>query len=636
MLFPVLMIYPLLDSGPLTGTRTDPKPAVELSDHARLEVLCRLAKQHSSAKSYPLAKQYITEAFDLAAKKNLRIPYNLYWADAEVMFSMKDYSHAWKQMEMACKLLKETSQYQQTAEASTFFARIMLYTGDFANAIELFRGTILLAQEKKLNNIIPECYRGLADTYNVLNKRDEEKNAIQMLVKTSREENDQENLARGYYRLGEYTHAVDSNFANSNSYYMEALKIRANKGDTSLFPAILNRISWNYYLLKQLDTALKYYNRTLDISMKQNQYPFIANAYGNIGTIYRDKQEYEKALYNYGKSATYAMLSKDWFNLSWINKDMSDLYIMTGDYKKAYECYVAYKAYDDSLNQKKYSVSLTDARMRYETDAKAKDLELVTLKLDKQRYFIFALAGILLLILVTGLLLFRQSKMSARRRISEMNRKISEITQANLRQQMNPHFIFNTLNSIQYYMYQHDKITTNNYLTKFSSLMRKTLENSQFTVIPIKDELDALQLYLELESLRFKEKFEYHISMDEEIDPLIFKIPAMLLQPYVENSICHGLINKEGKGMLNINIESIDTCLLFTIEDNGIGREAALKIKQGKEKNHPPLGTKITESRIELANALHGTQMKVQYTDLKDEQGRAAGTRVEIQTPIIT
>ncbi|MCK7514378.1 MAG: histidine kinase [Desulfobacterales bacterium] len=164
-----------------------------------------------------------------------------------------------------------------------------------------------------------------------------------------------------------------------------------------------------------------------------------------------------------------------------MNKDMSDMYKDARDYKKAFECYVAYKNFNDSLSQSKYNMGLAEARVKFEADARAKDLEVLILKLQNQRYLLTALGGGILLVLVTGFLLFRQSKMSAKRRISEMNQKIAEITQANLRQQMNPHFIFNTLNSIQYYMYQHDKIATNNYLTKFSMLMRKTLENSQHT-----------------------------------------------------------------------------------------------------------------------------------------------------------
>jgi len=233
-------------------------------------------------------------------------------------------------------------------------------------------------------------------------------------------------------------------------------------------------------------------------------------------------------------------------------------------------------------------------------------------------------------------LILRSSKLNAKRRISEMNRKISEITQANLRQQMNPHFIFNTLNSIQYYMYQHDKLATNNYLTKFSSLMRKVLDNSQHTSVPLRDELDALRLYLELECLRFKDKFEYNIAVDEEIDPILFKVPTMLIQPYVENSICHGLIPMEGKGFVNVDMKLGPKHIICTIEDNGIGREESGERKKNRTVDHNSLGTQITASRLELVNALYGTSLETIYTDLKNEKGEAKGTRVEIHIPILT
>jgi len=170
----------------------------------------------------------------------------------------------------------------------------------------------------------------------------------------------------------------------------------------------------------------------------------------------------------------------------------------------------------------------------------------------------------------------------------------------------------------------------------FSSLMRKTLENSQNTAIPIKDELDALELYLQLESIRFKEKFDYKINVDEEIDMLIYKMPTMLIQPYVENAICHGLINRDEKGILKIDLDLKDESIACTIEDNGIGREAALEIKKHKNGNHNSLGTKITESRLSLVNALYGKNMKIDYSDLKDENGIPSGTKVVIHIPIMT
>jgi LytS/YehU family sensor histidine kinase len=249
---------------------------------------------------------------------------------------------------------------------------------------------------------------------------------------------------------------------------------------------------------------------------------------------------------------------------------------------------------------------------------------------------IYGYTGLFLLSLAILLLLLNRAKINSKRRMSEMNRKISEITQANLRQQMNPHFIFNTLNSIQYYMYQHDKLATNNYLTKFSSLMRKVLENSQHTSVPLRDELDALNLYLELETIRFKDKFDYKIYIDEEIDTLLYKVPTMLIQPYVENSICHGLMPGEGKGLVKIDIKLENTYIACTIEDNGIGREAAEEKKMKSEKNHKSLGTQIISSRLDLVNTLYGTSLKTIYTDLKDENGEPEGTRVEIHIPIMT
>jgi LytS/YehU family sensor histidine kinase len=279
---------------------------------------------------------------------------------------------------------------------------------------------------------------------------------------------------------------------------------------------------------------------------------------------------------------------------------------------------------------------LTDARIRYEADAHNKEVELLSLKLKNQRLMIYGSTGLLVLTLAIGILIISRSRINAKRRISEMNRKISEVTQANLRQQMNPHFIFNTLNSIQYYMYQHDKLATNNYLTKFSSLMRKVLENSRYTSVPLRDELDALKLYLELEMIRFKDKFDYEIIVDDEIDTLLYKVPTMLIQPYVENSISHGLMPGECKGKVKIGLKLEKDYISCTIEDNGIGREAAREKNLKKDKNHNSLGTQIVASRLDLVNALYGTSLKTIYTDLKNKNGEPSGTLVEIQIPILS
>ena len=294
-----------------------------------------------------------------------------------------------------------------------------------------------------------------------------------------------------------------------------------------------------------------------------------------------------------------------------------------------------YKEYNDSLVSRNNIQGLADARIRYEADAHNKEVTLLSLRLKNNRLLNIGFTVVILFMIAISWLIIRGSRLENKRRITEMNHRISEITQANLRQQMNPHFIFNTLNSIQYYMYQHDKLATNNYLTKFSSLMRKVLENSHFTSVPLRDELDASNLYLELECLRFKDKFEYKITVDEEIDQLLYKVPTMLIQPYVENSISHGLMPQKGKGLVVISLKLEKDHIVCTIEDNGIGRQASQELQTVKTNGHNSLGTKITASRLDLVNTLYGTSLKTVYTDLKNKSGEAVGTRVEIQIPII-
>ncbi len=265
------------------------------------------------------------------------------------------------------------------------------------------------------------------------------------------------------------------------------------KKDTLLIAWPMTDQGWNYYLEKKYDSAIKWYNQSLEYSIPAKIYTTSINALGNLGTIYRDLDEPEKSLKYYLESIEQAKKVSYIFHLSWVYKDMSDMYLGLKDTSNAYKYYVLYKQFSDSLLKKSSSEGLTDARIRYEADSHNKEVELLNLRVYNQRLLIYGAIGLFILSVAVLILLLSRAKINAKRRISEMNRQISEITQANLRQQMNPHFIFNTLNSIQYYMYQHDKLATNNYLTKFSSLMRKVLENSQHTSVPLRDELDALK-----------------------------------------------------------------------------------------------------------------------------------------------
>jgi len=204
-----------------------------------------------------------------------------------------------------------------------------------------------------------------------------------------------------------------------------------------------------------------------------------------------------------------------------------------------------------------------------------------------------------------------------------------------LRAQMNPHFVFNSLNSIQHFILTNKTADAGKYLNKFARLMRVILNNSEKSLITVREELEYLQLYLELEEMRFEGKFKWTVDISDDIDVDYFEIPAMLLQPYVENAILHGLMPKIGGGNLQIIMRLKENKLVCSIVDDGIGREKAREMRQlSNRKDHQSLGMKITHDRLELINRLHGSQLSLTITDLYNEDGTPSGTRVDIFIPV--
>lgn len=218
---------------------------------------------------------------------------------------------------------------------------------------------------------------------------------------------------------------------------------------------------------------------------------------------------------------------------------------------------------------------------------------------------------------------------------SEFEHKLSEIQMQALRAQMNPHFLFNSLNSIKYYAISKSKDETAAYLSKFALLVRTILNNSKSHTISLKDELDALQLYIEIEHMRLEGKFDYMMDIDKSIHVRQAQIPPMILQPYVENAIWHGLMHKDSKGRLLVQVKDMGNQIQCIIEDNGVGRERAAEINKTRIGKKDSVGMQITGNRIEIINRIYGIHTQVQIIDLKDDDGFGAGTRVVINIPLI-
>lgn len=232
---------------------------------------------------------------------------------------------------------------------------------------------------------------------------------------------------------------------------------------------------------------------------------------------------------------------------------------------------------------------------------------------------------------VVGIIAYMRNK---ERQKAELSRRFAELKLQALRAQMNPHFVFNTINSIQYFISSDERTSAFEYLSKFSKLMRKMLENAEKSTVPLADELDSLRLYLQLESLRFEGKFEYAIHVDPGLDLHNTEVPTMLIQPFVENAIQHGLKFKRSHGYLDIRLHLVGQAIECLIEDNGIGIQKSLRLKSRQDNGHRSAGIKVTRQRLQTLNALKRNGKAIEIIDLSDAGSSRQGTRVKIIIPL--
>ncbi|MEM6687670.1 MAG: histidine kinase, partial [Bacteroidota bacterium] len=264
------------------------------------------------------------------------------------------------------------------------------------------------------------------------------------------------------------------------------------------------------------------------------------------------------------------------------------------------------------------SLEADRALERARIESYLREQELIEKSNSVQKYTIYSLIVGMSLLAITIYLLYRNSK----------QQKLANnlLALKSLRTQMNPHFIFNALNSVNNYIALNDERNANRYLSEFSTLMRAVLENSDEDFIPLAKELELLDLYVRLEHLRFQDKFDYEINVDEKLKVTDYQIPPMLLQPYIENAIWHGLRYKEAKGLLKISITSKNEEMIeIVIEDDGIGRQRSIELKTKNQLRQKSKGMGNIKKRIAILNDMYKDRVDVSVADVF-EDGR--GTKV--------
>ncbi len=282
-----------------------------------------------------------------------------------------------------------------------------------------------------------------------------------------------------------------------------------------------------------------------------------------------------------------------------------------------------------------YKVQSDYARKANQIAALDQENRLKEENLKRESFAKWVLVACCLTLLAMGYFLYRTLTLKSRNEQLAFGKKTTELEMKVLRTQMNPHFIFNSLNSINKFILESERLKASEYLSKFSKLIRMILQNSQASLIPMETELQSLRLYLELEALRFNYHFDYKISIPPDLEIGSLKVPPLLLQPYVENAIWHGLMQKSTKGKLDIEVTCENNYVYVKVCDDGIGRAKSAKMRTAYDGLHKSMGLQITAERIALFDRVTREGSFVSILDLVDTDGEPAGTEVTIKIPVI-
>ncbi len=452
-----------------------------------------------------------------------------------------------------------------------------------------------------------------------LKLEEESKNPLGMAINLG-------NMGYAYQGLGKLDLAIQ--------HYKSSLAINEKLKNTTGKVICYNALGTAFQEKKDYPAAMEYLQKALQVNDQVDDKVHMAESYMNIGKLLSVQNKHDEARSFFQQAIS---LSNYWGFKSILMDTYKALaldYKNSGDFQKSLDATEKSLLYKDSILNEKSAMALNQMQAIYDVDRK--DNQIRTLEHDKMVgelrtkrnvVFIFALAAFLIMLTIGGFFYIRHRNL-------EENKQTLQLELRSLRSQMNPHFIFNSLSSIHRYIWSNNQEEASDYLTKFSKLMRLILDNTQHTFVSLNKELESLRLYLDLESLRCNGIFDYRIKVAPDIHDEEVLIPPMILQPYVENAIWHGLVHKSNeKGQLDIGIRLEGRSLVCTITDNGIGRKRAMEIKARKGKTHTSVGMKVTQGRIDLIRKINNKDASVVVTDLEDTTGEPTGTLVTIILP---
>lgn len=517
------------------------------------------------------------------------------------------------------------------AKAHDFIGIVHTIKGDYLEGVNHFNSAITIFKRINQKEALAKSYGNLAVAYQFLEDFEESLKVQLHSLNISEKLKDSVAMSGSYLTLGNIYHKLE-NFDRAAKYYKKTYQIAEQINDVNRRVESLCNLSLILMEQHEIDSAIYYITQSIDIAKKENLHFHLFQSIEVLGSIYlknknyqlakqkflQSKPEFEKSNYEYYMISNYSCLGQTYAGLQ--QKDSALYYYqkaltigLKNDYKihifDIYEgltkLYINSGEKDSALYYFDKSIKIKDElanlertkiieRYQAEYEAQKKEEKIVLLQeqnkvkdatIETRTYFIATLILTVILLLTGGFFIRRQIKLKQQKRAIELEHTA-------LRAQMNPHFLFNSLNSIQRMYVEGNENDANEYVADFAELMRRILDNSGQNTISLHEEISTLELYLNLEQLRCKSKVSYSIHIDEHVDVHNTYVPPLIIQPFVENAIWHGILPKNEKGHIDITLSQEDNQIKCKIHDDGVGFFLISK------SNHESKGIKITEQRI--------------------------------------
>jgi tetratricopeptide (TPR) repeat protein len=515
--------------------------------------------------------------------------------------------------------------------------------GKYDQALEYYYNAMRLAEKINLINEIAYINLNIASVYLTQNSPEKALPCLLQSKKILEKLDYKSELITLYINLAVIYNRFDS-IDKAFDCYAIAEKYARETNNNLKICHILSNEGGLYFDQGNYEKAIQTQMAAYKIATENKQYMIIFNAAYSLGQIYQARNQTEKAI-RFLKQAL--DISHETGFLEGVKRTtelLSSIYQQQGRYKEAFLAQKEFIRASDSLFNESKVKEITRMEMQYEFDRIQHDQELVNLKKtqkyeselrQQKNYRNAAILGVVL-ILLFSLILFYIFRLRHQQKLQNLQNDLFQYMQKSMSQQMNPHFIFNTLTSILYFIDQNERETGIKYVEKFALLMRVALNNSQKATVALSDEIEFLQLFADLEAVRFKKPFELRIDIDDKIDQKLYHIPAFILQPIMENSIKHGLMPMEEPGRILISVRQTDNFLFCVIEDNGVGIAAYEKPKDTEVfKKHKSMATSLLNRRLQLLGLYYNKEFSLRYSPARILSGKYTGTRVELELPLI-